>query len=428
MGTVIACITEIGLMTCRIVKALKLFLILIFFRVIPCYGYSVLTHEAIIDANWDQVIAPILKQRFPNATAEDLKKAHAFAYGGSVSPDLGYYPFGSKMFTNLVHYVRSGDFVENLFLEAKDINEYAFALGVLCHYNADIEGHSSGVNKSVPLIYPDMKQKFGNVVTYGDDKLSHLRTEFAFDVLQTARGNYASEAYHDFIGFQVSKDLLERAFRKTYGLEVKDLFGDFDRAVGSFRWAVKSLLPTVTKAAWKTKNGDIKKSNPAATKSAYIYRIKRHEYYSEFGKERDKPGVGASIVSFLIRIVPKIGPLKVLKFKTPTPESEKLFLQSFDSTVLRYHQTLIKLNQENNQFANRDWDTGKETRQYEYRLADIAYSDWVIKLKEKNFETVSPMMRENIFSFYKNYAGDPAVTEEQWQKTTVALEELKSKK
>jgi hypothetical protein len=126
--------------------------------------------------------------------------------------------------------------------------------------------------------------------------------------------------------------------------------------------------------------------------------------------------------------MPKIGPLKVLKFKTPTPESEKLFLQSFDSTVIRYHKTLTTLSQDNIQFANMDWDTGKETRQYEYRLADLAYSDWVIRLKEKNFETVTPSLKENILSFYKNYDGDPAVTEEQWQKTTVALEELKAKK
>lgn len=412
----------------RRTKALQLFITILFFRITPCFGYSVLTHQAIIDVNWDRVIVPLLKQKFPNTTDEELKKAHAFAYGGSVSPDLGYYPFGSKLFTNLVHYVRSGDFVENLFLEAKDINEYAFALGVLCHYNADIEGHETAVNRVVPLLYPDMKKKFGNVVTYGDDKLSHLRTEFAFDVLQTARGNYASEAYHDFIGFQVSKELLERVFIKTYGLDVKDLFGDFDRAVGSFRWAVKSLLPAVTKAAWKTKNDEIKKLNPSASRSAYIYRIKRHEYYSEFGRQREKPGVGASIVSFLVRIMPKIGPLKVLKFKTPTPESEKLFLKSFDSTVIRYHQTITKLRHNEIQLPNMDWDTGKETRQYEYRLADIAYSDWVIKLKEKNFETVTPLLKEDILLFYKNHSTDPALTQEQLQKTTHALDELRTKK
>ena len=235
---------------------------ILFFQATACFGYSVLTHEAIVDANWNTVLLPLIKEKFPAATNEELKNAHAFAYGGCVMPDLGYYPFGSKLFTNLIHYVRSGDFIENLFEEASNVNEYAFALGALCHYYADKYGHSIGVNRSVPLIYPEMKTKFGDTVTYADDKISHLRTEFSFDVLQTARGNYASQAYHDFIGFQVSKELIEKAFQKTYGLDVNELFGNFDRAIGSFRWSVKKLIPSATRAAWKTKRKEISELNP----------------------------------------------------------------------------------------------------------------------------------------------------------------------
>jgi hypothetical protein len=197
-------------------KSLKLLVILLFLGS-SVFGYSVLTHEAIIDANWSQVIVPLLKERFPAATSEEIKEAHAFAYGGSVMPDMGYYPSGSKLFTNLVHYVRSGDFVARLFADAKDINEFAFALGVLCHYYGDNYGHQTGINVSVPVLYPKMRKKFGDTVTYADDRLSHLRTEFSFDVLQTGRGNYAPTAYHDFIGFQLSKDLVEKAFQETYG-------------------------------------------------------------------------------------------------------------------------------------------------------------------------------------------------------------------
>ena len=47
-------------------------------------GYSVLTHEAIIDAAWDDSIKPILLKRFPGATAEQLRAAHAHAYGGAI--------------------------------------------------------------------------------------------------------------------------------------------------------------------------------------------------------------------------------------------------------------------------------------------------------------------------------------------------------
>ena len=212
-------------------------------------AYSVLTHEAIVDAMWNISIKPLLKQKFPNATEEQLKKAHAYVYGGAVAPDMGYYPFGSKLFTNLVHYVRSGDFVIALLDEAETIDEYAFALGVMSHYNADNYGHPLGVNVSVPIIYPKVRKKYGDVVTYEQNKAAHVKTEFGFDVLQTARGNYAPEAYHDFIGFEISKPVLERAFLKTYGLTLDDVFHNFSLAVGTFRWTVKDMFPTITKTA-----------------------------------------------------------------------------------------------------------------------------------------------------------------------------------
>src|SRR6266536_2356088 len=97
-------------------------------------AYSVLTHEAIIDTTWKDDIAPLLLKRFPDATPDQLRKAHAYAYGGAIIQDMGYYPLGSKFFSDLTHYVSSGDFVLNLIAEAGDLNEYAFALGSLAHY------------------------------------------------------------------------------------------------------------------------------------------------------------------------------------------------------------------------------------------------------------------------------------------------------
>ena len=398
---------------------------ILFFQATACFGYSVLTHEAIVDANWNAVLLPLIKEKFPAATNEELKNAHAFAYGGCIMPDLGYYPFGSKLFTNLIHYVRSGDFIENLFEEASNVNEYAFALGALCHYYADIYGHSIGVNRSVPLIYPDMQAKFGNIVTYADDKISHLRTEFSFDVLQTARGNYASQAYHDFIGFQVSKELIEKAFQKTYGLDVNELFGNFDRAIGSFRWSVKSLIPSATRAAWKTKKKEISELNPAVARRSYVYSMRRQQYFKEFGKDREKSKFGESVLAFLIRIAPKWGPLKILKFRIPNEEAEKMFLASFDETVLNYRHEVAAIARSRIELSNIDWDTGKKTMQGEYSLADKTYSDWVIKLKEKNFETISSSMKRNILAFYKNYP-DSNLNDAQWQQTSAALEELKN--
>src|ERR1044071_2029144 len=173
------------------IRLKRLFLLAVVVSPIAVNAYSVLTHEAIIDASWDRAIQPLLQKKFPDATDEALKDARAYAYGGAIIPDMGYYPFGSVLFTNLIHYVRSGDFIDTLFSEAEDLNEYAFAVGVLCHYNADSYGHALGVNVAVPLVYPDMKAKYGSVVTYAEDHLSHIRTEFGFDVVQTAHGNYA---------------------------------------------------------------------------------------------------------------------------------------------------------------------------------------------------------------------------------------------
>ena len=408
------------------------FIVLLFFqlgRSTTCKAYAVLTHEAIIDASWEKFIMPLLKQKFPGTTPEQLKEAHAYAYGGAVAPDMGYYPFGSALFTNLLHYVRSGDFVEALLTEAKDINEYAFALGVLCHYNADRYGHLLGTNKSVPITYPKMREKYGEVVTYAENKVSHARTEFSFDVLQTARGNYASNNYHDYIGFKVSEPVLERAFRKTYGLEIKDIVSNFSLAVETFRWSVQSLMPGITKVAWSIKKGDIEKATPGITSQKFIYKMNRAMYYEEFGKKHTKPGIFADFFSLLIRILPKIGPLKALNFKIPSPEVEKLYIQSFDTVLLHYTTYIKEMTPEGPNLLNVDYDTGKKTMIGEYPLADKCYGDWVLKLQNKHFDSLSVPGKQNILDFYYNPDSSLMHHEhaKKWKKVNLALTELKIK-
>src|SRR5580693_7011533 len=128
-------------------------------------AYSVLTHEEIIDLVWTDEIRPLLLTRFPGLTEEQITEAHAYAYGGAVIQDLGYYPFGSMEFSDLVHYVRSGDFVRELLLESQNADEYAFALGALAHYASDITGHPA-VNQAVAIEYPKLRAKYGNSVKY----------------------------------------------------------------------------------------------------------------------------------------------------------------------------------------------------------------------------------------------------------------------
>ena len=338
------------------------------------FGYSVLTHEAIIDSSWNDSLQPIILRRFPHATAEQLREAHAYAYGGSIIQDMGYYPFGSKFFTDLVHYVRSGDFIEALLRESQDINEYAFALGALAHYAADNDGHSIAVNRAVPVLYPKLQAKYGNKVTYVEDPAAHLRTEFGFDVVQVARGKYRSEDYHDFIGFKVSRPVLERAFKDTYGFELKDIFTNLDLALATYRRSVSVIIPRMTKVAWQTKKDEIIKSTPGITEQKFIYSLSNADYNKEWGNQYEKPGVLDKSLALLFRIVPKVGPFAPLAFKTPTPEAERMFLESFNATLTRYRGMLGQVQNKNINLQNRDFDTGELTRAGEYKLADDTYA------------------------------------------------------
>ena len=411
-------------------KYLLLLTLFILIKPSPTKAYSVLTHEALIDASWEKNIKPLLKAKYPNASDADLKKAHGYAYGGCLIADMGYFPFGSTYFTNLAHYVRSGDFVENLLSESQNLNEYAFSLGALCHYMGDKYGHSIGTNHVVPIVYPEMKERFGNVVTYGEDHISHSRVEISFDVLETARGNYASQNYHDFIGFEVAKPVLERAFLKTYGQDINTVFGDFDLAIGTYRWAVKSLLPTVTRTAWILKKDDIKKLNPSINSRRFHYKMKNKAYYKEFGSSRTKPKFKEEVLAFIIKILPKVGPLKALKFKDVGPEGEKIFIRSFDTVLVHYHAALALLYQSNVELPDVDYDTGKPTEPGEYELADQTYNDLVQKLSETKFVDLTAPLQNNILSYY-NRADTTQLAlrfPKDWKKTTQSFDALKAAK
>jgi hypothetical protein len=390
--------------------------------------FSVLTHEALIDASWNNTLLPLLRKNYPLATDNDLKNAKAYAYGGAVAPDLGYYPFGNTFFSNLVHYVRSGDMTENLLAEAHTLNAYAFALGYLCHYNADIYGHPLATNRSVPLVYPKMEKKFGDEVTYAEDKTSHLRTEFGFDVLQTARGNYASQAYHDFIGFQVDTSLLANAFQKTYGLSLDEVFKHrFSLALETFRWAVKDLIPVITKAAWASKSAQIKKQNASATEQSFSYRMQRSAYEKEFGKNYRHPGLGAWVLSLFVKIFPNIGPFKVLHFRVPNEQAEKYFTESFDVVLSHYEPEVKELANHPEGFVNMDFDTGKPTQKGEYSLCDKSYDQLLLKLQEKGFQELNPELQQNLLRFYSHVSISPngKISKKQ-RKFLAALQELKS--
>jgi hypothetical protein len=391
-------------------------------------GYSVLAHEAIVDSLWKDSIQPILVKRYPGATAEQLREAHAYAYGGAIIQDMGYYPLGSKLFTDLVHYVRSGDFIEALLAESRDINEYAFALGALAHYAADNNGHAIAVNRAVPVLYPKLRIRYGDTVTYVEDPTAHIKTEFGFDVVQVARGRYPSESYHDFIGFKTSKPVLERAFKRTYGIELKDIFTNLDLALGTYRRAVSTVIPEMTQVAWETKKDDIEKTTPGVTREKFIYRVSRSEYEKEWGKEYDKPGPFDKTLALFLRIVPKVGPFAPLSFKAPTPEAEGWFIESFNATLKAYRTSLAQASNGTLNLQNKDFDTGEPTRAGEYKLADETYAKLLEKLAAKEFEGVTPELRQNILAFYGDLNAPIATKQDRkdWRNTLSALGKLKA--
>jgi zinc dependent phospholipase C len=371
----------------------------------PAEGYSVLAHEANIDALWDSTIEPLLQARFPEATPEQVVEARAYAYGGCVIQDLGYYPFGSHFFSNLLHYVRSGDFVDALIRDAQDIDEYAFALGALGHYAADNSGHPLAVNRAVPLMYPKLKAEFGNTVTYAQSPKSHVLVEFSFDVVQVAAGAYAPEAYHGYIGFKVAKPALERAFLDTYGIEMKDLFLNEDLAIATYRHAVGTTIPEMTKVAWGKKRDEIVKVTPGMQREKFVFNLPRKQYDKEFGSDYAKPHGFARFLAVVYHLVPKIGLFRSLSFSVPTPEAERLFLESFIRTSERFRHSLDALRAGRLRLPNTNFDTGQPTARGEYSLADITYDELLDKLADRRFAGVPAALGANIVAYYG--AADP---------------------
>jgi hypothetical protein len=366
----------------------------------PARAYSVLSHEANIDALWDTSLRPLLARRFPRASRDELARARAYAYGGAVIQDLGYYPFGSHFFSNLVHYVRTGDFVQALIHESQDVNEYAFALGALAHYTADNVGHPEAVNLAVALMFPKLRKKFGNSVTYADSPPSHVMVEFSFDVVQAASGAYVSDMYQSFIGFQVAKPVLERAFLATYALKMDDVFLAEDLAIGSYRHAVGQTIPEITRIAWRDKRDEIQKLNPGAAEEKFVFNLSRQEYAKAYGTDYQKPGLLARFLAFLYKLLPKIGPLRPLQFKAPTKEAEALFLESFKGTRERYRAALDALGRDRLELPNTDFDTGKPAAYGEYSLADETYGELLDRLTSDRHAGIPDALRTNIIEFY----------------------------
>lgn len=391
---------------------MKRLLLILVATTLPCGAYSALSHEAIVDAVWQTHIRPMLLKRFPNATPDQLKEAHAYTYGGCQIQDMGYFPFSSHEFSDWTHYIRTGDFVAAMIRDSETLDEYAFALGALAHYTSDRTGHPA-VNRSTALEYPKLRRKYGAVVTYEDSPADHLKTEFAFDVIQVSRGLYAPDAFHDFIGFQVSKTVLQKAFQDTYGVGMDEIFGTLDLGIGTYRFTLGRLIPEMTKVAWHSKRADIEKLSPGITRSRFVYALPRRRYRAEWDDAYHRPGWFARFLAFVFRMIPTMGPFRLLKFNPVPPQAERDFLRSFDATVTAYRAELTEVRNGNLAFVNYNLDTGQRSGPGEYQLADKSYVELLDKLAQHHFSTAPPELRKNLAAYFKNVSRSALPQKEQ---------------
>jgi hypothetical protein len=400
----------------------------------PCMAYSVFTHEELIDLTWQDSIRPLLIARFPGVTEAQLREAHAYAYGGCTMQDMGYYPFENKFFSQLTHYVRPGDFVNNLFREARTVDEYAFAIGALSHYLGDSFGHSLATNPSTGIDFPELADKYGPVVTYEESPHAHVRTEFGFDVGQLSKHTFAPTDYMKFIGFHTPRRLLERAFRVTYGFDVHGLFGRTRLALHTYRFAVRKFLPTFGGAEMVLHG---KQFAPDSMNDkdyqTFVEQLKTADYERNWAYTYKKPGIGLHLVAVIIWIVPKIGPASMLAIKIPDEQTETLYIKSVDQTVTAYRELLRKLRENPGamlELSNRDLDTGKEVRPGAYALTDKTYAKLVKRLTSDGTVALPAALKQDILDYYSD-PNAPIVTKKDhraWEELTSELEKLRNMK
>ena len=400
-------------------------------------AYSLLTHEQLIDLTWKDSIVPLLLSRYPNLTPADLEQARAYAYGGCVIQDIGYYPFGDRTFSNLTHYVRTGDFVVSLFRNATNANELAFAVGALSHYNGDTIGHSTAINLAVPIEFPRLRAKYGAEVNYAEGEREHVQTEFAFDIDEIAHHRLAPEHYLSHVGLQVPLQQLALAFYQTYGLTA-DFSGTRGRRfnVRGYRFSVRAFIPRIAYAVTllHRRHEPVELDSPDRVElDKEVSAVAAENNWEAY---RRKPGIGTYALAGFIFVVPKVGPLKLVAVKGPTQATEAEYLHSIMLSTTALRQRLARFTPSStgqltphpsqdprHPLPNRDLDTGRAVQPGGYPLTDAAYADLLHRLTHQPAQPIPPGIKEDIQAYYSNPAS-PITTKKnpaQWAEVQADL-------
>jgi hypothetical protein len=366
----------------------------------PAGAYSVLTHEEIVDLTWPDSIQPLLLNRFPNLTPLQLQEAHAYAYGGCVIQDLGYYPFGKPIFSNLLHYVRTGDFIRALFRDSKDANDVAFAIGALSHFLGDTIGHPAAINIAVGQEFPKLAEKYGPNVNYAEGPQEHVRAEFAFDINDIGKHRLAPERYLNRIGFAVPVPLLTRAFYDTYGLDLADVLGHSHPKLRGYRFAVRSLLPRVAYAEDMLHRNSMPPDVPSPDLDAFNREIAILSAANHWDKyHHHGPRIGTRLLAVFIFIVPKVGVLSDLAIRPPSLSAEQDYVSSLMHTVSVMRNTLAAATNSDG-LPNLDLDTGKDVAPGTYSLEDYTYVDLLHRMAGDPTQPVPFGIKRDLLAYF----------------------------
>jgi Zinc dependent phospholipase C len=393
----------------------------------PGIPYAVQTHEMIIDLAWKQSIRPVLLKRFPTLTEAQLQEAHAYAYGGSAIQDFGYYPFGNAFFSDLTHYVRSGDFVLSLLRNAQNANDLAFAIGALSHYLGDNIGHGDAVNYAVPIEFPSLERRYGPLVNYSESPHAHVQTEFAFDVNQLSKGHFAPSAYLEHVGLEVPTPLLRTAFYETYGLNLQDIIGNRETALRIYRRGVRHFIPNIARSLTILHKSSFPpdSSNEEFTQLRdELLQIAEEDNWQQY---RKAPGFGSHMYAGFIYILPKVGALKLLAIKGPDEHTEDLYVHSVNRSLKALRLVMANYDRIDHYIPNRDLDTGIVVKPGGYPLTDRTYARLLSELVRHPTYPIPIQLKHDIEDFYADPLA-PIITKnnpKQWEKVQADLKIFK---
>jgi Zinc dependent phospholipase C len=391
----------------------------------PAVPYSVQSHEELIDLAWKQSIRPILLKQYPTLTDAQLQEAHAYAYGGCAIQDFGYYPFGNAFFSDLTHYVRAGDFVLSLLRNAHTPDELAFAIGSLSHYIGDTVGHSTAVNHAVPIEFPKLQKRYGPNVNYAEDPHAHVQTEFAFDINQLSKRRFAPSAYLKFVGLEVPRPLLRKAFYETYGLNLPDIIGSKETSIRVYRYAVRRFLPNIARAETLLHKKSFPDDVPSQDFSDLRDDLIQASADNNWEAYRKNPGFSSHLYAGFIYILPKVGTLKMLAIKGPNQQTEELYIKSLNHTIKSLRLALTNFDRIDHYLSNRDLDTGQFVKPGGYPLTDKTYAKLLAMITQHPANVVPTQLKHDLIEYYADPQA-PIITKKDPEKWAEVQNNLKT--